>query len=97
MININKDKLLKLMLSKDEENRKLGISFLINNSNLPKILYYVYNDYGYYYTYVYPKNEMVSFSLNKKKYLNWLEDQFTIDRQKRALLSIIFKYNELYG
>ena len=40
------------------------------------------------------KNERVSFSLDKKKYLNWLEDQFTSDRQKRALLSIIFKYNE---
>ena len=94
MINTNKDKLLELILSKDEENRKLGISFLINNSNLPKKLYCVYNDYGYYYTYVYPKKERVSFSLDKKKYLNWLEAQFTSDRQKRALLSIIFKYNE---
>ena len=94
MININKDALLELILSKDEENRKLGISFLINNFYLPKILYCVYNDYGYYYTYGYPKNERVSFSLSKKKYLNWLEDQFTSDRQKRALLSIIFKYNE---
>ena len=94
MININKDALLELILSKDEENRKLGISFLINNFYLPKILYCVYNDYDYYYTYGYPKNEKVSFSLVKKKYLNWLEDQFTSDRQKRALLSIIFKYNE---
>ena len=94
MKNINKDNLIRLLYSKDEENRKLGVSFLINNINLPKILYCVYNDYGYYYTYVYPKNEKVSFSLNKKKYLNWLEAQFTSDRQKRALLSIIFKYNE---
>ena len=94
MINTNKDKLLELILSKDEDNKKLGISFLINNINLPKILYCVYNDCGYYYTYECPKNERVSFSLNKKKYLNWLEDQFTSDRQKRALLSIIFKYNE---
>ena len=94
MTNADKDKLLELLLSKDEENKKLGISFLINNFNLPKKLYCVYNDYGYYYTYVYPKNERVSFSLDKKKYLNWLEDQFTSDRQKRALLSIIFKYNE---
>ena len=91
---MDKDELLELLLSEDKELRKLGISFLINNINLPKILYYVYNDYGYYYTYVYPKNERVSFSLSKKKYLNWLEDQFTSDRQKRALLSIIFKYNE---
>ena len=94
MINTNKDKLLELILSKDEENRKLGISFLINNFNLPKKLYCVYNDYEYYYIYVYPKNEGVSFSLDKKKYIKWLEDQFTSDRQKRALLSIIFKYNE---
>ena len=94
MTNINKDKLLKLILSKDEENRKLGISFLINNFKLPKKLYCVYNNYGYYYTHGYPKNERVSFSLDKKKYLNWLEAQFTSDRQKRALLSIIFKYNE---
>ena len=85
---------MEMLTSQDEESRKLGISFLINNSNLPKILYCVYNDYGYYYTYVYPKNERVSFSLNKKKYLKWLEDQFTSNRQKRALLSIIFKYNE---
>ena len=94
MTNINKDELLKLILSKDEENRKLGISFLINNFKLPKKLYCVYNDYEYYYTHGYPKNERVSFSLDKKKYLNWLEAQFTSDRQKRALLSIIFKYNE---
>ena len=94
---MDKDELSELLISEDKELRKLGISFLINNINLPKILYYVYNDYGYYYTYGYPKNERVSFSLSKKNYLNWLEDQFTSDRQKRALLSIIFKYNEQYG
>ena len=91
---MNRDTLIELLNSEDIEIRKLGISFLINNSNLPKILYCVYNDYGYYYTYVYPKNEKISFSLGKKKYLNWLEDQFISNRQKRELLSIIFKYNE---
>lgn len=94
MKNINEDNLIELLYSEDEENRKLGVSLLISNFNLPKKLYCVYNDYGYYYTYGYPKNEKISFSLGKKKYLNWLEDQFTSDRQKRALLSIIFKYNE---
>ena len=91
---MDKDELSKLLLSEDKELRELGISLLINNFYLPKILYCVYNDYDYYYTYGYPTNERVSFSLSKKKYLNWLEDQFTSDRQKRALLSIIFKYNE---
>ena len=40
---MDKDELLELLLSEDKELRKLGISLLINNFNLPEKLYYIFN------------------------------------------------------
>ena len=39
MKNINRDVLIELLNSKDEENRKLGINILKNNYNYPLTIY----------------------------------------------------------
>ena len=43
---MDKDELLELLLSEDKELKKLGISLLINNFNLLKKLYYIFNKEG---------------------------------------------------
>ena len=91
---MDKDELLELLLSEDKELRKLGISLLINNFNLPEKLYCMYDKYGYYYISIGPQKDSFSFSLNKKDYLDWFERQFVSKEQKTVLLSAIFKYNE---
>ena len=96
MKNVDKDELLELMLSEDKELRKLGISLLSNNFNLPEKLYCVYDKSGEYYLSLYPQNDLFSFSLNKNDYLDWFERQFVSKEQKTLLLSTIFKYNEEY-
>ena len=93
---MDKDELLKLLISEDIEIRKLGISLLINNFNLPEKLYCVYNKYGEYYISLYPQKCSFSFSLNKDEYLDWFIRQFVSKEQKTILLSTIFKYNEEY-
>lgn len=94
MKNIDKDELSELLLSEDKELRKLGISLLISNFNLPEKLYCIYNKYGDYYINIGPQKDSFSFSLNKKDYLDWFERQFVSKEQKTVLLSAIFKYNE---
>ena len=94
MKNVDKDELLELLLSEDKELRKLGISLLISNFNLPEKLYCIYNKYGDYYINIGPQKDSFSFSLNKKDYLDWFERQFVSKEQKTVLLSAIFKYNE---
>lgn len=96
MKNIDKDELLELLLSEDKELRKLGISLLINNFNLPEKLYYIFNKDGEYYLDLYPQKGLFSFSLNKNEYFDWFERQFVSKEQKTLLLSAIFKYNEEY-
>ena len=96
MKNVDKDELLELMLSEDKEIRKLGISLLISNFNLPEKLYCIYNKYGDYYISIGPQKDSLSFSLNKDEYLEWFENQFVSKEQKTLLLSTIFKYNEEY-
>ena len=96
MKNVDKDELLGLLLSEDKELRKLGISLLINNFNLPEKLYCVYDKYGEYYISLYPQKTSFSFSLNKDDYLDWFKRQFVSKEQKTLLLSTIFKYNEEY-
>ena len=96
MKNADKDELLELMLSEDKELRKLGISLLINNFNLPEKLYYIFNKDGEYYLSLYPQKNLFSISLNKKDYLDWFSRQFVSKEQKTLLLSTIFKYNEEY-
>lgn len=93
---MDKDELLELLLSEDKELRKLGISLLINNFNLPEKLYCIYNKYGDYYISIGPQKDSFSLSLNKKDYLDWFERQFVSKEQKTVLLSAIFKYNEEY-
>ena len=41
MKSINRDNLIELLYSKDEENRKLGISFIKNNFKYPEYVYSV--------------------------------------------------------
>lgn len=94
MKNVDKDELLELMLSEDKELRKLGISLLISNFNLPEKLYYIYNKYGDNYINIGPQKDSFSLSLSKKDYLDWFERQFVSKEQKTVLLSAIFKYNE---
>ena len=94
MKNIDKDELSELLFSEDKELRKLGISLLISNFNLPEKLYCIYDKYGEYYLSLCPQNDLFSFSLNKKDYLDWFERQFVSKEQKTVLLSAIFKYNE---
>lgn len=96
MKNVDKDELLELLLSEDKELRKLGISLLISNFNLPEKLYCMYDKNGYYYIHTCPQKSSLSFSLNKDDYLNWFERQFVSKEQKTVLLSAIFKYNEEY-
>lgn len=96
MKNVDKDELLELMLSEDKELRKLGISLLISNFNLPEKLYYIFNKDGEYYINTGPQKDSFSLSLNKKDYLDWFERQFVSKEQKTVLLSAIFKYNEEY-
>ena len=57
---MNKDELSELLLSEDKEIRKLGISLLINNFNLPEKLYCVYDKYGDYYINIGPKKDLFS-------------------------------------
>ena len=93
---MNKDELLELLLSEDKEIRKLGISLLSNNFDLPEKLYYMYDKYGHYYIHMYPQKSSLSFSLNKETYLEWFKNPFVSKEQKTLLLSTIFKYNEEY-
>ena len=93
---MDKDELLKLLLSEDKEIIKLGISLLINNFNLPEKLYYIFNKDGGYYLGLCPQKDLYSFSLDKKDYLDWFKRQFVSKEQKTLLLSAIFKYNEEY-
>ena len=93
---MDKDELSELLISEDKELRKLGISLLISNFNLPEKLYCVYDKHGYCYIHMYPQEDSFSFSLNKKDYLNWFERQFVSKEQKKVLLSAIFKYDEEY-
>ena len=93
---MDKDELFELLLSEDKEIRKLGISLLINNFNLPEKLYYIFNKDGEYYLGLHPQKDLFSFSLNKKDYLDWFERQFVSKEQKTILLSTIIKYNEEY-
>ena len=46
---MDKDELSELLISEDKELRKLGISLLISNFNLPEKLYCVYDKHGYCY------------------------------------------------
>ena len=92
--NMDKDELSELLISEDKELRKLGISLLISNFNLPEKLYCMYDKYGYYYIHTCPQKDSFYFSLNKENYLNWIERQFVSKEQKKVLLSAIFKYNE---
>ena len=39
MTNINEDTLTELLYSKDEENKKLGVSFIKNNFKYPEYVY----------------------------------------------------------
>ena len=39
MTNINEDNLTELLYSKDEENKKLGVSFIKNNFKYPEYVY----------------------------------------------------------
>ena len=93
---MDKDELSELLISEDKELRKLGISLLISNFNLPEKLYCVYDKHGYCYIHMYPQKDSFSFSLNKEDYLNWFERQFVSKEQKKVLLSAIFKYDEEY-
>ena len=93
---MNKDELSELLLSEDKELRKLGISLLINNFNLPEKLYYIFNKKGEYYLSPYPQKDLFSFSLNKNEYFDWFNRQFVSKEQKTVLISAIFKYNEQY-
>ena len=93
---MDKDELSELLISEDKELRKLGISLLISNFDLPEKLYCMYDKYGYFYIHKYPQKSSFSFSLNKKDYLDWFERQFVSKKQKTVLLSAIFKYNEEY-
>ena len=96
MKNMEKDELSELLLSEDKEIRKLGISLLISNFDLPEKLYCMYDKYGHYYIHTCPQKCSFSVSLNKKDYLDWFEHQFVSKEQKTVLLSAIFKYNEEY-
>lgn len=96
MKNVDKDELLELLLSEDKEVKKLGVSVLINNFNLPERLYRIENRYGYYYTHICPKKKLFS-SLNKEEYLNYLTNNLMNKKHKTILLSAIFKYNEKCG
>lgn len=91
MKNINKDKLVEMIRSSDSEIKKLGISILLDNFDLPEKLYYIKDSDGYY-TYSLESSTTSINSIDKEIYLHYLE--IFHDKILKAILSEIFKYNE---
>ena len=95
MKNINEDNLTELLYSEDEENRKLGVSFIKNNFKYPEYTYY--------------ESDLVSqcFSfLSQEKYncrltVDILLDNFinlTFSKEYiQSFINALIEYNEEYG
>ena len=91
MKNINKDKLVEMIRSLDSEIKKLGISILLDNFDLPKKLYYIKDSDGYY-TYSWESSTTNINSIDKEIYLHYLK--IFHGKILESILSEIFKYNE---
>lgn len=91
MNNINKDKLIEMIRSSDFEIKKLGISILLDNFDLPEKLYYIKDSDGYY-TYSWEFSITNINTIDKKIYLHYLE--IFHGKILESILSEIFKYNE---
>lgn len=91
MKNTNKDKLVEMIRSLDSEIKKLGISILLDNFDLPEKLYYIKDSDGYYtYSQEFSINSINSIS--KEAYLQYLN--IFCGRINESILYAIFKYNE---
>ena len=91
MKNINKDKLIEMIRSSDSEIKKLGISILLDNFDLPEKLYYIKDSDGYYtYSWEFSSNSINSIS--KEAYLQYLD--IFCGKINESILYAIFKYNE---
>ena len=91
MKNINKDKLIEMIRSSDSEIKKLGISLLLDNFDLPEKLYYDKDSNGYY-TYSWKFSSTSVNFLNKEAYLQYLN--IFCGKINESILYAIFKYNE---
>ena len=91
MKNINKDKLIEMIRSSDSEIKKLGISLLLDNFDLPEELYYIKNSDGYY-TYSWESSTTSINPIDKEIYLHYLE--IFHGKILESILSEIFKFNE---
>ena len=91
MKNINKDKLIDMIRSSDSEIKKLGISILLDNFDLPEKLYYIKDSDGYY-TYSWEFSITSINPINKEIYLHYLNIYH--GKILESILSAIFKYNE---
>ena len=91
MKNIDKDKLVEMIRSSDSEIKKLGMSLLLDNFDLPEKLYYIKDSDGYYtYSWEFSSNSINSIS--KEAYLNYLD--IFHGKINKSILYAIFKYNE---
>ena len=91
MKNINKDKLVEMTRSSDYEIKKLGMSLLLKNFDLPEELYYTKDSNGYYtYSWEFSSNSVNSIS--KEAYLQYLN--IFCGKINESILYAIFKYNE---
>lgn len=91
MKNINKDKLVEMIRSSDFEIKKLGMSLLLKNFDLPEKLYYTKDSNGYYtYSWKFSSNSVNSIS--EEAYLNYLN--IFCGKINESILYAIFKYNE---
>ena len=91
MKNINKDKLIEMIRSSDSEIKKLGISILLDNFDLPEKLYYIKDSDGYY-TYSWKFSTTSINPINKEIYLHYLNIYH--GKILESILYAIFKYNE---
>ena len=91
MKNIDKDKLVEMIRSSDSEIKKLGISILLDNFDLPEKLYYIKDSDGYYTYSCESSITSISF-IDKEIYLHYLE--IFHGKILEAIISEIFKYNE---
>ena len=95
MKNINEDTLTELLYSTDEENRKLGVSFIKNNFKYPKYTYYESNLVSQYFSFIsqekYKCRLTVDILLNNFININFSKEYI------QSFINALIDYNEKYG
>ena len=97
MKNINEDNLTELLYSEDEENRKLGVSFIKNNFKYP--------EYAYYYPIIFTTHwfsfityEGYRCALIVDLFLDELIDYNCFSKEYiQSFINALIDYNEKYG